>query len=68
MIDRVFGFDEAAEAYRHLRDGNPFGKVVAYEYQVTGSWDNPQVARLSAPPPAKTAAVPEPVVVRSPQP
>ena len=33
---------------------NPFGKVVAYEYQVTGSWDNPQVTRLSAPPP-KTA-------------
>ena len=29
---------------------NPFGKVVAYEYQVTGSWDNPQVSRLSAPP------------------
>ncbi len=34
---------------------NPLGKVVAYEYQVTGSWDNPQVTRLSAPPP-KTAA------------
>jgi len=30
---------------------NPFGKVVAYEYQVTGSWDNPVVTRLSAPPP-----------------
>ena len=28
---------------------NPLGKVVAYEYQVTGSWDNPQVTRLSAP-------------------
>ena len=28
VIDRVFGFDEAAEAYRYLRDGNPFGKVV----------------------------------------
>jgi uncharacterized protein YhdP len=36
---------------------NPFGKVVAYEYQVTGSWDNPQVTRLSAPPP-KTATAP----------
>ena len=34
---------------------NPLGKAVAYEYQVTGSWDNPQVTRLSAPPP-KTAA------------
>jgi uncharacterized protein YhdP len=33
---------------------NPLGKAVAYEYQVTGSWDNPQVTRLSAPPP-KTA-------------
>ena len=29
---------------------NPIGKVVAYEYQVTGSWDNPQVQRTSAPP------------------
>ena len=38
---------------------NPLGKVVAYEYQVTGSWDNPQVTRLSAPPP-KTAASPAP--------
>jgi uncharacterized protein YhdP len=34
---------------------NPLGKAVAYEYHVTGSWDNPQVTRLSAPPP-KTAA------------
>ena len=30
---------------------NPLGKAVAYEYQVTGSWDNPVVTRLSAPPP-----------------
>jgi uncharacterized protein (TIGR02099 family) len=29
---------------------NPFGKVVAYEYLVTGSWDNPTVTRTSAPP------------------
>ncbi|HET9652153.1 MAG TPA: AsmA-like C-terminal region-containing protein, partial [Usitatibacter sp.] len=29
---------------------NPIGKVVAYEYHVTGSWDNPQVERRSAPP------------------
>ncbi|WSY17657.1 zinc-binding dehydrogenase (plasmid) [Embleya sp. NBC_00896] len=28
VIDRVFGFEEAAEAYRYLRDGGPFGKVV----------------------------------------
>ena len=34
---------------------NPLGKVVAYEYQVTGTWDNPEVTRLSSPPP-KTAA------------
>jgi len=26
---------------------NPFGQVVAYEYQVTGSWDNPQVTKLA---------------------
>ncbi|MGZ5103365.1 MAG: YhdP family protein [Usitatibacter sp.] len=38
---------------------NPLGKVVAYEYQVSGSWDNPQVTRLSAPPP-KTAAATTP--------
>lgn len=27
---------------------NPFGKVIAYEYRVTGSWDNPAVARQGA--------------------
>jgi uncharacterized protein (TIGR02099 family) len=36
---------------------NPLGKAVAYEYQVTGSWDNPVVARTSAPP-ARAAAPP----------
>lgn len=34
---------------------NPLGKAVAYEYQVTGSWDNPLVTRTSAPP-ARAAA------------
>jgi uncharacterized protein YhdP len=39
---------------------NPFGKTLAYEYQVTGSWDNPVVTRLSAPPaPAKAASTAE---------
>jgi uncharacterized protein (TIGR02099 family) len=39
---------------------NPFGKAVAYEYLVTGSWDNPVVTRLSAPAtPAKAAAAAE---------
>ena len=38
---------------------NPLGKAVAYEYQVTGSWDNPQVTRLSAPPPKTAVATPE---------
>jgi NADPH:quinone reductase-like Zn-dependent oxidoreductase len=28
VIDRVFGFDEAVDAYRYFRDGSPFGKVV----------------------------------------
>jgi NADPH:quinone reductase-like Zn-dependent oxidoreductase len=28
VIDRVFGFDEAREAYAYYRDGAPFGKVV----------------------------------------
>ena len=45
---------------------NPFGKVVAYEYQITGSWDNPQVVRTSAAPP-KTAANPEPPAARTKQ-
>jgi uncharacterized protein YhdP len=39
---------------------NPLGKVVAYEYQVTGSWDNPQVTRLSAPPARAAAAAAAP--------
>ena len=37
---------------------NPFGKAVAYEYQVTGSWDNPLVTRTSAPPARAAATVP----------
>ena len=37
---------------------NPLGKVVAYEYQVTGSWDNPQVTRISAAEPKRAAASP----------
>jgi uncharacterized protein YhdP len=45
---------------------NPIGKVVAYEYQVTGSWDNPQVVRTSSPPP-KTAANPELPAARTQQ-
>lgn len=28
VIDRVFQFDEAVEAHRYFRDGDPFGKVV----------------------------------------
>ena len=35
---------------------NPLGKVVAYEYRVTGSWDNPEVTRISGPPPKAAAA------------
>lgn len=35
---------------------NPLGKVVSYEYLVTGSWDNPSVTRLGAgPAPAEAA-------------
>ncbi|MCM2327513.1 MAG: TIGR02099 family protein [Lysobacter sp.] len=29
---------------------NPLGKAVSYEYLVTGSWDNPSVTRIGAPP------------------
>jgi NADPH:quinone reductase-like Zn-dependent oxidoreductase len=28
VIDRVLPFDDAVQAYRHFRDGSPFGKVV----------------------------------------
>jgi uncharacterized protein (TIGR02099 family) len=38
---------------------NPLGKVVSYEYQVSGSWDNPQVTRLSAPPTRAAATAPQ---------
>ncbi len=38
---------------------NPFGKAVAYEYQVTGSWDNPLVTRTSAPPARAAAPAPQ---------
>jgi uncharacterized protein (TIGR02099 family) len=37
---------------------NPFGKVVAYEYHVTGSWDNPSVTRPGNPPRPSAAAPP----------
>ncbi len=37
---------------------NPLGKAVAYEYRVTGSWDNPTVTRLSGPPPKAATASP----------
>ena len=45
---------------------NPFGKVVAYEYQVTGTWDNPVLTRLSAPPAPRAASVPQASAVSSP--
>ena len=38
---------------------NPLGKVVAYEYQVTGSWDNPLVTRTSAPSANAAAELPK---------
>lgn len=38
---------------------NPFGKAVAYEYQVTGSWDNPTITRLSAPPARALSSMPQ---------
>jgi uncharacterized protein YhdP len=28
---------------------DPVGQMISYEYQVTGSWDNPQVSKLAAP-------------------
>jgi uncharacterized protein (TIGR02099 family) len=37
---------------------NPVGQAVAYEYLVTGSWDNPAVTRLGAPSPRPAAAGP----------
>jgi uncharacterized protein YhdP len=35
---------------------NPLGKAFAYEYFVTGTWDNPSVTTLSVPPPKAAAA------------
>jgi uncharacterized protein YhdP len=35
---------------------NPLGKAVAYEYSVTGPWDNPVVTKISAPPPIPAKA------------
>lgn len=35
---------------------NPLGKVVSYEYLVSGSWDNPSVTRIGAPPPREAPA------------
>ena len=43
---------------------NPLGKAVAYEYSVTGTWDNPVVSRLSAPPPP---AAPPPAAAATPK-
>jgi uncharacterized protein YhdP len=37
-------------AQRLLKD--PIGQMLAYQYRVTGSWDDPQVARVGAPAPA----------------
>jgi uncharacterized protein YhdP len=31
---------------------NPIGKAVAYEYLVTGSWDNPVITKTSVPRPS----------------
>jgi NADPH:quinone reductase-like Zn-dependent oxidoreductase len=28
VVDRVYGFDEAPEAFAHLRTGSHFGKIV----------------------------------------
>jgi NADPH:quinone reductase-like Zn-dependent oxidoreductase len=28
VVDRVFGFDQAREAYRYMESGSHFGKVV----------------------------------------
>ena len=39
---------------------NPLGKVVSYEYLVTGSWDNPAVTRIGAAPPSPEAPKPAP--------
>jgi uncharacterized protein YhdP len=43
---------------------NPLGKVVAYEYQVTGTWDNPVVTRIfaNAPPANAASTAPAPPV------
>jgi uncharacterized protein (TIGR02099 family) len=51
---------------------NPFGKMIAYEYLVTGTWDNPSVTPVSVPPPKAAAtaagAAPQPAAERAPIP
>jgi uncharacterized protein YhdP len=46
---------------------NPLGKAVAYEYRVTGSWDNPVVERISAPArgPASSASAAAPAAAET---
>jgi len=43
---------------------NPFGNVVAYEYLVTGSWDNPSVTRIGGAPPPREAPKAAPAPAR----
>ncbi|HEX4943971.1 MAG TPA: YhdP family protein [Usitatibacteraceae bacterium] len=45
---------------------NPFGKVVSYEYLVTGSWDNPSVTRIGAAPPPRETPKAAPPLPRQP--
>lgn len=43
---------------------NPLGKVVSYEYLVTGSWDNPAVTRIGAAPATRQAPAVAPAPAR----
>ncbi len=45
-------------AQKLLQD--PIGRALGYEYNVTGKWDSPDVARVGAPPPPAPASKPAP--------
>ncbi|MCX7891087.1 MAG: YhdP family protein [Burkholderiales bacterium] len=55
LVNPVIGLG-ALLAQRVLKD--PIGQMLAYEYQVTGSWDDPRVERVRAPQPLVETPIP----------
>jgi uncharacterized protein YhdP len=55
LVNPVIGLG-ALVAQRVLKD--PIGQMLAFEYQVTGSWDDPKVERLRLPEVAGETPIP----------